>query len=112
MSPKYEILHEFCYNTQKTPDISALMYAFPAIFYFYVGVVVAAAAAIDVAVASAARRGAALLTAAGQISFFFHPSCERTQLTALPLATRSLPLPPPLRISRGIALMDTCSPVS
>ena len=37
MSPKYEILHEFCYNTQKTPDISALMYAFPAIFYFYVG---------------------------------------------------------------------------
>ena len=56
MSPKYEILHEFCYNTQKTPDISALMYAFPAIFYFYVGVVVAAAAAIDVAVASAARR--------------------------------------------------------
>ena len=56
MSPKYEILHEFCYNTQKTPDISALMYAFPAIFYFYVGVVVAAAAAIDVAVAM--RRGA------------------------------------------------------
>ena len=110
MSPKYEILHEFCYNTQKTPDISALMYAFPAIFYFYVGVVVAAAAAIDVAVASAARRGASHSRRSNFV--FFHPSCERTQLTALPLATRSLPLPPPLRISRGIALMDTCSPVS
>ena len=112
MSPKYEILHEFCYNTQKTPDISALMYAFPAIFYFYVGVVVAAAAAIDVAVASAARRGA---SHSRRSNFVFSPLVRTNAINspaALPLATRSLPLPPPLRISRGIALMDTCSPVS